>query len=299
MFLASNRYAREGEHPAGSRIILDSCLGGNHDGDLATREWLHPGESEPTMKDEMDKCSSPPDRALRKFNKMASTWEIIERLRGESGCPWDRKQTPESVQTYLVEEAHEAAAAIRVGEASAAGEELGDLLFMVLFLVHLYEEQGALSLEAVCESINTKMIRRHPHVFGAHQVHSAEDVRDNWEKIKAGEATTKGKSSSLMDIPQTLPGLTRAHRILSRLVQQEAAWNDSASQSEQFSELGKQVTRALAQEVKAPAEVYGQLLISVTNLARIHGHRAEDCLHRTLNEMVGKQKPASVQSNDS
>jgi MazG family protein len=250
------------------------------------------------MQKAFDKPSSPNERVLGKFDKLASTWEIIERLRGESGCPWDRKQTPESVQTYLVEEAHEAAAAIRAGEVSAVGEELGDLLFMVLFLVHLYEEHGMMSIESVCESINAKMIRRHPHVFGTGQVRSAEDVRVNWEKIKAEEATAKGKNSSLKDIPQTLPGLTRAHRILSRLAQNEATWNDNANQCAQFAELVQQVTKAHGEEATASTEIYGRLLISLTNLARLHGHRAEDSLHRMLDGLVGEQKPGLAQHDE-
>jgi MazG family protein len=250
------------------------------------------------MHDEPDKSSSLPEKTLRKFNKMANTWEIIELLRGESGCPWDRKQTPESVQTYLVEEAHEAAAAICAGEASEAGEELGDLLFMVLFLVYLYEEQRTLSLESVCDHINAKMIRRHPHVFGDHAVHSAQEVRDNWEKIKAEETTAKGKKSSLSDIPRTLPGLMRAHRILSRLAQNERASNDIASQSAQFEDLTQQMRKAHLEGTKALEEIYGQLLVSLTNLARLHGYRAEDCLHRALNGLVGEQAPSLAQRHD-
>jgi uncharacterized protein YabN with tetrapyrrole methylase and pyrophosphatase domain len=143
------------------------------------------------------------------------------------------------------------------------------------------------------------MIRRHPHVFGDHAVHSAQEVRDNWEKIKAQETTAKGKKSSLSDIPRTLPGLMRAHRILSRLAQNERASNDIASQSAQFEDLTQQMRKAHLEGTKALEEIYGQLLISLTNLARLHGYRAEDCLHRALNGLVGKQKPGLAQGNDS
>jgi uncharacterized protein YabN with tetrapyrrole methylase and pyrophosphatase domain len=164
--------------------------------------------------------------------------------------------------------------------------------------VYLYEEQRTLSLESVCDHINAKMIRRHPHVFGDHAVHSAQEVRDNWEKIKAEETTAKGKKTSLSDIPRTLPGLMRAHRILSRLAQQEVLWNNDASQIAQFEDLTQQMRKAHREGAKAPEEIYGQLLVSLTNLARLHGYRAEDCLHRALNGLVGEQAPSLAQRHD-
>src|SRR5512147_2007808 len=111
-----------------------------------------------------------------RWGEVGAIWEIIDQLRGEPGCPWDRKQTPESVQTYLVEEAHEAASAVRSGDVEEAAEELGDLLFMVFFIIHLYEEQGEFQLDAVCDHITEKMIRRHPHVFGETKVKSTREV---------------------------------------------------------------------------------------------------------------------------
>jgi MazG family protein len=226
---------------------------------------------------------------LRRFANVARIWEIIDELRGEPGCPWDRKQTPESVQTYLVEEAHEAAGAVLAGDITEAGEELGDLLFMVLFLIHLYEEAGHFRLENVCTSITEKMIRRHPHVFGDTVVQSAQEVRVNWEKIKAGESNAKGKASSLDDVPRSLPALMRAYRMLSRLAQQESSWNDATGQMQEAALQWKQLTQALpvgSTRPARPAEAYGRLLLSLVNLARIDGFRAEDCLQQALRELV-------------
>jgi MazG family protein len=226
---------------------------------------------------------------LRRFANVARIWEIIDQLRGEPGCPWDRKQTPESVQTYLVEEAHEAASAVLAGDITEAGDELGDLLFMVLFLIHLYEEGGHFRLEKVCTSITEKMIRRHPHVFGDTVVQSAQDVRANWEKIKAGESNAKGKASSLEDVPRSLPALMRAYRILSRLSQQEPSWNDARGQMQEVSLQLNQLIQALPAGSKRPAEAYGRLLLSLVNLARIDGYRAEDCLQQALQELIQTQ----------
>lgn len=221
-----------------------------------------------------------------RFRHVARIWEIIDQLRGEPGCPWDRKQTPQSVQTYLVEEAHEAAAAIVAGHTSEAGDELGDLLFMVLFVVHLYEEADAFSLEEVCAGITTKMIRRHPHVFGDTVVESTQEVRDNWEKIKAAEASSEGKANGLADIPATLPALMRTYRVLSRLAPQQPAWDDAARQGKEAAIRLASLEQAMTARSGVAPAVFGELLLAIVNLARIAGYRAEDCLHKTLNDLL-------------
>jgi MazG family protein len=221
------------------------------------------------------------DNENSRWDKVRRIWEIIDRLRGEAGCPWDRKQTPQSVQTYLIEEAHEAAAAVRSGLVQEAAEELGDLLFMVFFLVHLYEEQRDFKLSEVCDRILEKMIRRHPHVFGEGSVRSAEEVRDNWEKIKAVEKSAAGKASS--SVPESLPALMRAYRLLSRLSQKEnGQWNDLETHAEAFAEKSLRLRMHLRDETPVSEKVFGELLLDLVNLARLKGYRAEDCLHDWL-----------------
>ncbi len=231
-----------------------------------------------------------------RWDGVRKIWEIIDQLRGEPGCPWDRKQTPASVQTYLVEEAHEAAAAVRAGDLQEAAEELGDVLFMVLFLIHLYEEESRFRLEDVCELINTKMIRRHPHVFGDTSVESAQQVRDNWEKIKAAEkqAADKkpGEGDATDSIPASLPALIRAYRIQSRLAQQDGdAWNSMDSQTRDFLKSSQDLAQDLLDGASPAAGRFGELLFRLVNLARIHGLRSEDCLHEFLNELAQKDGP--------
>ncbi len=216
-----------------------------------------------------------------RWEKVRKIWEIIDDLRGEPGCPWDRKQTPESVQTYLVEEAHEAASAIRSGEAMEAAEELGDLLFMVFFLVHIYEETKEFKLEDVADLICQKMIRRHPHVFGDVTVNSTQEVKVNWETIKAREKASSGKSSG--EIPESLPALMRAYRMISRFSSKESSpWNDLESRARDFAQKSERMARDLASGLHAPPEAFGDLLLSLVNLARIEGYRSEDCLHQAL-----------------
>lgn len=216
-----------------------------------------------------------------RWEKVREIWRIIDRLRSESGCPWDRKQTPESVQTYLIEEAHEAAAAVRSGLIQEAAEELGDLLFMVLFLVHLYEENNNFLLDDVCDLITQKMIRRHPHVFGNANARTPEEVRVNWEKIKASEKVSGSKSNG--GVPESLPALMRAYRLLSRSSHDGSKrLNDLPYQTREFSNKSRQLTEMLEGEQTLPPELIAELLIHLVNLARLKGYRAEDVLHDSL-----------------
>jgi len=224
------------------------------------------------------------ETANDRWGKVRRIWEIIDRLRGEGGCPWDRKQTPHTVQTYLVEEAHEAASAVRAGDVTEAAEELGDLLFMVFFLVHLYEEQGDFRLDEVCDLIGEKMIRRHPHVFGDVTVHSTQEVKDNWEKIKAGEKAAKPNSSGT--IPESLPALMRAYRMISRLSQKgSGSWNDSEDRLEEFASKSLTLRMQFTTGAAVPPEAFGEILADLVNLARLKGYRAEDCLHDWLRSL--------------
>lgn len=216
---------------------------------------------------------------------MRAIWEIIDRLRGASGCPWDRKQTPESVQTYLIEEAHEAAAAIRAGRVHEVAEELGDLLFMTLFLAHLYEEQGLFRLDEVCDRIGDKMIRRHPHVFGGTPVETAREVVDNWERIKAEEKAVSGTEA--LGIPESLPALMRGHRMLARLSREEQPqWNDLEGQIEDFALKSQALRQQLSDGGPVTADDFGELLLSLVNLARLKGSQAEPCLQDVLRRLT-------------
>lgn len=224
------------------------------------------------------------DNFSERWGKVQRIWSLIDQLRGEEGCPWDRKQTPASAQTYLVEEAHEAAAAIRNGTVQEAAEELGDLLFMILFVLHLYEEQQDFRLEDVCEHISEKMIRRHPHVFGNVEVSTAQQVRTNWERIKAAENKTKTQAGS--GVPESLPALMRAYRMLSRLAHKEGEHlNDSEYQAGRFVTMSQQLHTALIGQESLPAELIADLLLTLVNIARLQGYRAEDLLHETLGRM--------------
>lgn len=234
------------------------------------------------------KAESEPCEKSGPWGKLERLWEIIGRLRGENGCPWDRQQTPESVQTYLVEEAHEAAAAVRAGAVEDVVEELGDVLFMVLFLIHLYEEAGLCSLEAVCDRIADKMIRRHPHVFGKTTVDSAADVRIHWEKIKAQEK--KDRATAGLGVPETLPALIRAYRLLSRVKNGEVFGVPAQQEESVLRQSASRLMQAQETEKDHASQDIARGLLALVALARRHGVRPEDCLHAYLNHAEKKAR---------
>ncbi len=211
-----------------------------------------------------------------RFEGIRKLWAIIDKLRGENGCPWDKKQTPETVKTYVIEEAHEVDAAIRSGQPDEVMEELGDLLFMVLFMIHLYEEGGFFSLEKVCKTIEDKMIRRHPHVFGNVHVNSADEVKDNWARIKKEEKKTVRGS-----IPRTLPALVRAYRLLSRnLISPPVIENEEGI----LSILEKDFNSLVNCSREDFSDYFADFIIDLCQFARLKGFRPEDLLQKRLDE---------------
>ncbi len=151
---------------------------------------------------------------------------LVTRLRAPAGCPWDRRQTPQSMVPYLIEETHELAEAIVSGSAQAVCEELGDVLFHLVFIAALYQEQGDFDLARALAGIEAKMVRRHPHVFGDVTVNSTEEVKRRWEEIKKEEKSQPDHPSILDSIPSGLPGLLRAYRVSSRAAGAGFDWED-------------------------------------------------------------------------
>ncbi|MGI6639542.1 MAG: MazG nucleotide pyrophosphohydrolase domain-containing protein [Desulfobulbus sp.] len=126
-----------------------------------------------------------------------SLLELVDTLRGKAGCPWDRRQTPQTLKKYLLEECQELVEAIEQGDAAAVREESGDLLFLLVFLIRLYEEQGGFDLAAVCSEAHAKMVRRHPHVFGDAVVASEAELYRQWDEIKAAEKKVKQRNEGV------------------------------------------------------------------------------------------------------
>jgi len=213
---------------------------------------------------------------------------IIRTLRSPEGCPWDRKQTPENVKAYLIEELHEVLEAIDADKGDLLAEEIGDLQFMLLFLVNLYEEKQAFTLHDALEKVKAKMIHRHPHVFGSVQVETAEEVKENWQALKEKEGK-KPKTSYLDGIPRNLPALSRAWFLTAKASEVGFDWNRPGEVLEKVKEEIKELEAAVAAgEKQNMTGEMGDMLFSVVNLARHLGVEPEQALRRS-NEKFEKR----------
>src|SRR5262249_38694758 len=163
---------------------------------------------------------------MPKGEKFAELVEIMRRLLGEGGCPWDREQTLETLKPYLIEEAYEVLEAMD-GAPREHCEELGDLLFQVVFQSALREAAGQFDVDDVSAAICAKLVRRHPHVFGDAKVADSAEVLRNWEKIKATERAEKGVERTLHGIPGALPALARALRVQDKAARVGFDWPDA------------------------------------------------------------------------
>lgn len=204
--------------------------------------------------------------------------EIMAALRNPNGgCPWDLKQTMESLIPYTIEEAYEVAAAVQAGELPAIQDELGDLLFQVVFYAQLAAEQGAFNFDDIAAAVAAKLIRRHPHVFADGAVTDAEDVKRQWELIKRQERAEKAEDNSVLaDIPRNLPSLLQALKIQKRCAAVGFDWDNAAQVLAKVREESDEVAAELAQvsdsadaNVQARIqEEIGDLLFATVNLAR-------------------------------
>lgn len=204
--------------------------------------------------------------------------KIIETLRGKNGCPWDRKQTPASLSIYLVEEVYELVEAIGSERPGEICEEIGDVLFQVLFLTVLFQEAGHFDILDVARIISEKMIRRHPHVFGDSSVSNVEDVRKQWKEIKQKEKSGSLRNSILDSIPGGLPALLRAYRVSERAAGIGFDWESIEGVMRKTEEEWSEFNQAVA--LKNQAEISMELgdllftLVNVARMARVHPETA-------------------------
>ncbi len=219
---------------------------------------------------------------------------LIATLRGANGCPWDRKQTPGTISVYLIEEMYELVEAIAADDGAAVLEELGDVLFQILFVAHLYEQSGRFSLDQVLEKIIAKMIHRHPHVFGAETAETAGDVKKRWRQIKQQE---KGADDSLLDsVPSGMPALMRAYRISERAAGTGFDWDELRgvmTQTEQeWTEFKAEVGNgeACAMDKSKAAMELGDVLFTLVNVARLAGIHPETALTQSTRKFIRRFK---------
>ncbi len=224
--------------------------------------------------------------------RFESLLSIMARLRGEGGCPWDREQTRESLKPYLIEEAYEVVQAIDEHSRDHLIEELGDLLFQVVFHCQVAAERGEFTIAEVLERLSDKMTRRHPHVFGDRVVADAREALAQWERIKHGESVDAGVDRSALDgVPRPLPALLRAQRLQVKAARAGFDWGAWQEAWEKVREEMAEVDEALAHgERKRVEDELGDLLFSMVNVARLQGIDAEDCLRRAADKFTRRFK---------
>jgi MazG family protein len=216
-------------------------------------------------------------------------------LRSPDGCPWDRAQTLQSLRPFLLEETYEVLEALDQHDSSALREELGDLLFEVVFLSRISEESGGFSVVEAIESIIGKLVRRHPHVFGdAAKLTTSSEVLRKWEEIKAAEGeTTEAPKTTLGGVPKTLPALLRAHEYGCRAAAVGFDWTRAADVVDKIQEEVSELRGAVEQidhtdRADRIEEEIGDLLFALANLSRKLGVEPESALRRANDKFLSR-----------
>lgn len=218
---------------------------------------------------------------------LAELVKIMATLRSEKGCPWDREQTRESLKPFIVEEAYEVLEAIDEKNPEAIKEELGDLLFQIVFQCRIAEEQGEFGISEVIASIGEKMMRRHPHVFGEAECRTSEEVIIKWEEHKKREGKQKG--SILEGVPKDLPALLRAHRLQSRAAKVGFDWEKVEDVRTKLDEEVREFHEALERKDRAGVEdELGDILFVLVNISRFIGVNPEDALRKTISKFISR-----------
>ena len=216
---------------------------------------------------------------------------LVETLRGTDGCPWDREQTPRSISVYLIEEVYEPIDAIESDDPQRICEELGDVLFHIIFIARIFEELKQFDIANAADLIYDKMIRRHPHVFGGDKVADTEQIRERWHAIKKAEKLAVSDESVLNSIPVQLPALMRAYRVSERAARTGFDWPDIASVMEKVQEEWVEFKQALQNEDPGEtANEFGDILFTLTNVARFARIHPETALSSSVAKFVRRFK---------
>jgi tetrapyrrole methylase family protein / MazG family protein len=215
---------------------------------------------------------------------------IMERLRGPDGCPWDREQTLRSIRQYVLEETYEVLEAIDSGDAGEHREELGDLLLQIVFQAQLRREEGAFDFADVAEAISTKLVYRHPHVFGDADVKDAEGVLRQWAALKREEKKAKGGGDSVLEgVPREMPALARADRLTEKASRIGFDWPDAAGAREKVREELAELDEAVAGGDRDALEhELGDVLFALANLARKLGVAPEEALRGAIGRFMSR-----------
>ncbi|MDE0263585.1 MAG: nucleoside triphosphate pyrophosphohydrolase, partial [Bryobacterales bacterium] len=217
-------------------------------------------------------------RATEQFGDLLA---IMRRLRSPEGCPWDREQTLESLRRYLIEETYEVIDAIDRRDWTGLAEELGDLQLQVVFQAEIARSEGWFDIQAVLETINSKLVRRHPHVFESESLKTADDVTQRWEQIKRQEKPQPQGEGLLDDIPRHQPAMLEAHQAGKAAAKAGFDWQEFEDMGDKLAEEFREVCEALqASDPGRVEDEVGDLLFMAVNVARFSGVDPELALKR-------------------
>jgi len=208
--------------------------------------------------------------------------EVMERLRGPEGCPWDREQDHQSLAGYLLQEAYEVLEALEKGDVKEICEELGDLLLQIVFHAQIAEENENFNFADICRGIKEKLIRRHPHVFGEGKVRDSAEVSKNWEAIKKEEK--KNRKGMLTGVSRKQPALLEAEELQSRARNVGFDWPEINGALDKVSEELEELKEAISTENGPTEEELGDLLFAVVNVGRFLNIDGEIALRKTNNK---------------
>ena len=212
---------------------------------------------------------------------------IMERLRSE--CPWDREQTHKSIRKNFIEETYEAVDAIDSGDTDLLKEELGDVLLQVVFHAQMEKERATFDFADVCDVICKKLITRHPHVFEAAQVKTAEQALRGWDDIKRAEKQSQTMTGSLENVPRALPALMRAQKVQQRAARAGFDYPDTAMAMADLRSEIEEVEQALSSNSPgAQEEELGDLIFSAVNISRFAGVDAEEALTKSCDKFIAR-----------
>lgn len=216
---------------------------------------------------------------------------LIKTLRGDKGCPWDKKQTPRSISVYLTEEIYELIDAIESGNPHRVCEELGDVLFHIFFIARIFEEMGHFDITTVTRNNTEKMIRRHPHVFGEDRVESTRQIRERWHAIKQKEKSHAADASVLDSVPVQLPALMRAYRISERAARAGFDWPNISGIIEKVTAQWDELQQALLEDRREQTALeFGDILLTLVQIARFARIHPETALTGSIKRFEDRFK---------
>jgi tetrapyrrole methylase family protein/MazG family protein len=225
--------------------------------------------------------------------------QIMEKLRSSGGCPWDQQQTHESLKPYLLEEAYEVLDALDKNVDEGLKEELGDLMLQIVFHAQIAAEEKRFTITEVLNTINDKLVRRHPHVFGQTEIKTAEEQRIHWEKLKKKE----GKKSVLDGVPKISPALLKAYRIQQKASTVGFDWGEIEPVWEKVNEEIEELKEVIGTKEKEKiTEEFGDLLFALVNLSRFIKVNPEDALRQAVEKFMNRfqkiEKTMATQGKD-